>query len=117
MREKPLLIGAELCRIAAENLDDPLRDLHRQGKTILVITHDMSLVAEHCQRVVTFRDGKRVFTGTPAELFQDEVTLNRAGLRPPPAAALSVRLRAKHPDLPFLLTVGQWVEALEGKKV
>ena len=87
-----------------------LHDLHRQGKTILVITHDMSLVAEHCQRVVTFRDGKRVFTGTPAELFQDEVTLNRAGLRPPSAAALSVRLREKHPDMPFLLTVGQWVD-------
>jgi len=34
-----------------------LRDLQQQGKTILVITHDMTLVAEHCQRVVTFRAG------------------------------------------------------------
>jgi energy-coupling factor transport system ATP-binding protein len=93
-----------------------LRDLHQQGKTILIITHDMSLVAEHCQRVVTFRAGKRVFTGTPAELFQDEETLNKADLRPPPAAALSARLRLKHPGTPFLLTVEQWVNALEAKK-
>ena len=85
-----------------------LNDLQQQGKTILVITHDMSLVAEYCQRVVTFRDGKRVFTGTPTELFQNEKLLDRAGLRPPPAAALSTRLRAKYPGAPFLLTVEQW---------
>ena len=85
-----------------------LSDLQQQGKTILVITHDMSLVAEYCQRVVTFRDGKRVFTGTPTELFQNEEVLSRTGLRPPPAAALSDRLRAKYPEVPFLLTVEQW---------
>jgi energy-coupling factor transporter ATP-binding protein EcfA2 len=93
-----------------------LRDLQGQGKTILVITHDMSLVAEYCQRVVTFRDGKRVFTGTPTELFQNEEVLSRTGLRPPPAAALSDYLRAKYPEVPFLLTVEQWVKALGSKE-
>jgi len=93
-----------------------LCDLQRQGKTILVITHDMSLVAEYCQRVVTFRAGKRVFTGTPAELFQNEEVLSRMGLRPPPAAALSDRLHAKYPEVPFLLTVEEWVKALGTKE-
>ena len=93
-----------------------LCDLQGQGKTILVITHDMSLVAEYCQRVVTFRAGKRVFTGTPTELFQNEEVLSRTGLRPPPAAALSDRLRAKYPEVPFLLTVEGWVKALGSKE-
>ena len=56
------------------------RVLQRQGKTILIITHDMSLVAEHCQRVVTFSEGKVAFTGTPAALFTDSEILNRTGL-------------------------------------
>ncbi|MFZ2407436.1 MAG: MacB family efflux pump subunit [Methylobacter sp.] len=34
-----------------------LRDLHREGRTILLITHDES-VAAHAQRIITIRDGK-----------------------------------------------------------
>src|SRR5947209_20109796 len=90
-----------------------LRDLQGQGKTILVITHDMTLVAEHCQRVVTFRDGRVAFTGTPAELFDSREALEKAGLRPSPAAALSARVRKQHQEAPFLLTVEEWVRALE----
>ncbi|GER90818.1 ABC transporter ATP-binding protein [Dictyobacter vulcani] len=89
-----------------------LCELQRQGKTILVITHDMTLVAEYCQRVVAFRDGELSFTGTPAELFNSVEILQRTGLRPPAAAALATRLRARQPELPSLLTAQQWKEAL-----
>jgi energy-coupling factor transport system ATP-binding protein len=90
-----------------------LCELQRQGKTILVITHDMTLVAEYCQRVVAFRDGELSFTGTPDELFNSEEILQQTGLRPPAAAALSTYMRRTQPDFPSLLTVAQWEEALK----
>lgn len=39
-----------------------LRDLHREGRTILLITHDEK-VAAHAQRIITIRDGKIVSDG------------------------------------------------------
>ncbi|MGZ8906574.1 MAG: ATP-binding cassette domain-containing protein, partial [Methylobacter sp.] len=51
-----------------------LRDLHREGRTILLITHDES-VAAHAQRIITIRDGK--IAGDSGE--------NRSGrMLPPP---------------------------------
>jgi energy-coupling factor transport system ATP-binding protein len=93
-----------------------LCELQRQGKTILVITHDMTLVAEYCQRVVAFRDGQLSFTGTPTELFGEQTILDRTGLRPPAAAALAARIRAQQPAFPALLTVEHWRVALEQKE-
>ncbi|GAC1368160.1 MAG: ABC transporter ATP-binding protein [Ktedonobacteraceae bacterium] len=92
-----------------------LCDLQRQGKTILVITHDMTLVAEYCQRVVSFRDGQLSFTGTPTELFSQPAILERTGLRPPAAAAFAARLRCTQPDFPPLLTVAHWQTALTAR--
>lgn len=89
-----------------------LVNLQQQGKTIVIITHDMSLVAEYCQRVLAFRDGRITFTGTPRELFQNHDVLTRTGLHQPTSAALSAHLREQHPALPFLLTIQEWVAAL-----
>lgn len=92
-----------------------LRKLQEQGKTIIIITHDMTLVAEYCQRVVAFRDGTLAFTGTPAQLFGKSESLARTGLQPPAAAALANRLRKHYPHLPPLLTVEQWRELLASR--
>jgi energy-coupling factor transport system ATP-binding protein len=89
-----------------------LSELQQQGKTILIITHDMTLVAEYCQRIVSFRDGQISFTGTPAALFTDMEALNTTGLQAPASAMLTTRLRHMQPELPSLLTVQQWSKAL-----
>ncbi|MEQ9772026.1 MacB family efflux pump subunit [Pectobacterium jejuense] len=34
-----------------------LRDLHRQGNTVVIVTHDMT-IAEHAQRIIELRDGE-----------------------------------------------------------
>ncbi len=93
-----------------------LCELQRQGKTIVIITHDMTLVAEYCQRVVAFRNGRLSFTGTPEELFTTQEMLQRTGLRPPSTAALVSRFRGQQPAFPPLLTIQQWTEALGVKQ-
>jgi energy-coupling factor transporter ATP-binding protein EcfA2 len=89
-----------------------LCELQQQGKTILIITHDMTLVAEYCQRVVAFRDGQLTFTGRPATLFEQIDILQKTGLSAPGSAQVSNRLRAIYPLLPSLFTVKQWEQAL-----
>ncbi len=49
---------------------DLLRDLQREtGTAIILITHDMGVVAEMADRVIVMRDGKVVEEATTAELF------------------------------------------------
>ena len=77
-----------------------LSALHAEGRTIIVVTHDMSLVAEYAQQVLVLHQGKQLFLGPPGTLFQQPDVLARARLSLPPLAALSQRL-----DWPTLLTV------------
>lgn len=56
--------------IEVKNLiTDLIDNLHRSGKTIIVVTHDMDLVLKYCQKVFVLSSGKLVFEGTPIELF------------------------------------------------
>jgi energy-coupling factor transport system ATP-binding protein len=73
-----------------------LRELHAEGRTIIVITHDMALVAEHAQHVAVMNQGSIIFHGpTPVAFAQPEL-LNQARLTLPPMAQLAARLG--HPD-------------------
>lgn len=60
-------------------------ELRAIDATVIVITHDLALVASHANRVVAMAGGRAVFVGTPAELFQ-EGRLDELGLCPPPIA-------------------------------
>ena len=46
-----------------------VKEFNKEGKTIILVTHDMDLVAEYADIVYVMKDAKVVFTGTPAELF------------------------------------------------
>jgi energy-coupling factor transporter ATP-binding protein EcfA2 len=89
-----------------------LADLHNAGGTVLIITHDMTLVANYCQTVTVLRDGRTVFAGTSRELFSSPELLETAQLRAPQAISLSCELRKDRPDFPLLLNEREWVEAL-----
>ena len=65
------------------NIMELIKDLNRQGHTILIITHDMRLVAEYCNRVVVLNKGTILADETPRQLFTKPDLLKEARLRPP----------------------------------
>jgi energy-coupling factor transport system ATP-binding protein len=76
----------------ASMLLDKLEALAAGGRAIVVVSHDMRLVAERCQRVLVLVDGALAFDGPPADLFANEALLARAHLVPPPLWVLSRQL-------------------------
>lgn len=57
--------------------------LHRQGMTVIMITHTAWLVAEYAQRVVLLHRGELLFDGPTHELFARNDLMNAARFRVP----------------------------------
>ncbi|MFV0319194.1 MAG: ABC transporter ATP-binding protein [Microbacterium sp.] len=85
-------------RERAEELLGILGDLHREGCTVLVVTHDMQLVADHAAHVAVLSQGRLVAHGTTADVFADRELIESAGLRQPPLAATLAGIPS-HPEL------------------
>lgn len=48
-----------------------LQEMHKNGTTIILVTHDMDLVMKYCSDVFVLNHGKLIFNGTPSELFEN----------------------------------------------
>ncbi|KKX99483.1 ABC transporter ATP-binding protein [Microbacterium sp. Ag1] len=70
-------------RARAAELLDLLQGLRADGTTILIVTHDLQLVAEHASHVVLLAEGRVRATGPTAALLQDELLFTDAGLQLP----------------------------------
>jgi ABC-2 type transport system ATP-binding protein len=55
---------------------DAFHQMKNEGKTIVLVTHDMSAVEEYCDRALLLADGKVQFIGDPAEAGRDYLKLN-----------------------------------------
>lgn len=69
-----------------------LSRLNEEGKTIILITHDMRLVAEHARRVVVMSQGRILLDSDPRGAFSDPELLRQSNLEPPPVALLAHKL-------------------------
>lgn len=66
-----------------------LRDLHRRGHTVIIITHSMWVAAEYAERVVVMKDGQILLDAPTRTAFAEEQVLAEASLRPPPLLRLA----------------------------
>ena len=82
---------------SAKELMNTIVDLHKQGKTIIIITHDMDLVNEYAQKVFLLEKGKLVFEGTPSELFVHVQNYDRLDI--PKVIKLALALKEKGADI------------------
>ncbi len=85
-------------RARADELLSVLRQLNDEGTTIVVVTHDMQLVADHADRTVVVGAGRIAADAPTADVFADSGLLQRASLRPPPLGR-ALRGLSGHPEL------------------
>lgn len=60
-----------------------LKDLNDAGITIILITHNMDIIAEYCSRAILMSAGKIVFDGNSEQLFTECENLYELGLVKP----------------------------------
>jgi len=76
---------------AKEIMDLAVR-LHEEGQTIIVITHDMNLAAEYCDRMIIMAGGHIILDAPTREAFRSQEALRTSSLRPPQVTQLGQAL-------------------------
>jgi energy-coupling factor transport system ATP-binding protein len=82
--------------------------LHREGRTVIVITHHLHLMPDYAERMVVLGEG-RVLLDAPLREAYHQIEILRSSFLVPPQAVLLAR--ALRPPLP-LVTPEEMAEAL-----
>ena len=83
---------------SAKDLMNLIVDFHKRGKTIIVITHDMNLVSAYAKKTFLLENGKLIFAGSPAELFDYASSYDRLDI--PEVVKLATKLNEKGMNIP-----------------
>lgn len=62
---------------------DQIAKLHKDGLTVILVSHSMEDVAKYADRIIAMNSGKVAFDGTPKEVFRHYKELERMGLSAP----------------------------------
>jgi len=62
--------------VLTDLLIERIEALNRDGKTFVIIEHDMDFVMQHCDPVIALAEGRVVFQGTPAEAQANPILLD-----------------------------------------
>jgi energy-coupling factor transporter ATP-binding protein EcfA2 len=94
--------------LGAKAMMSLVRELNENGHTIVMITHDMSLVAEHSRRALVFAEGALIADASPHELFSSADILQRGTLVAPQIATLAAVLGCPQPVTTIAEFCAQW---------
>ncbi|MEM3561366.1 MAG: ABC transporter ATP-binding protein, partial [Nitrososphaerota archaeon] len=86
-----------------------------ERRTIIVITHNMRVVAEHCDRVIMMSNGRAIFDGSVKEAFTSEKILEQAFLKPPQITEFAKMLK-NYGFKEDIITLEEMINSIEFKK-
>jgi energy-coupling factor transport system ATP-binding protein len=92
-----------------------VKELHRQGHTIIFVTHDMELVARYAKRVIVLSQGKILIDDTCRKVFYQPEILRETNLFPPQVARLVQQFGAAQPWLGKALSVAELYDQIRQK--
>jgi energy-coupling factor transport system ATP-binding protein len=94
-----------------------MESLHRLneefGKTIVIITHNMKTVANHCDRAIVLSKGSLILDGTPKEVFTQNEELIKADIYPPQVTRLGQSLAERFKFPRDVLSVQEMIDLLK----
>jgi energy-coupling factor transport system ATP-binding protein len=110
-------------------LDEPVAGLDPRGKrellallhnlkksivkTIIIVSHDMNVISENCNRCAVFNEGEIYAVGTPKEIFSHGEKLIELGLQMPVTAFITNQLKNIGIDADNNFTVNDFIRAIE----
>ncbi len=101
--QTPILILDEptsgLDQRSSDELMSILQQRNEAGHLIILITHDMRLVAEHVPRCIVMHDGQLLTQGATREVMSQTAQLNQTRLEPPQITQLAAQLGVVNPVL------------------
>jgi energy-coupling factor transport system ATP-binding protein len=103
MRPEILVLDEPAAGLDPQSREDMLQliaGLHRQGATIVMISHSMDDVARFATRAVVMEHGTIAMEGPPEEIFRHAERLEQMGLDVPSVCKLGLRLREMGIDCP-----------------
>jgi energy-coupling factor transport system ATP-binding protein len=71
-------------------------ELHKRGKTVITITHDIDFCAENFDRVIALAKGQVLLDGPAGSVLGQEEVLSQTYVDPPQLTRLGKRLGIKH---------------------
>lgn len=96
------------------DLADIARRLNEMGRTVLMVTHDMDLIAEYTHRLIVMGNGGVLLDGPTAEVFQQVETLAETFITPPQVTQLAQAL-AGYGVSGNILVADELVRTVKGK--
>ncbi len=84
-----------------------LEKLNKVGTTVIVVSHDMDLIARYAKRVVVLKEGRVLLDGPTRAVFSREDLLAETDLAPPYVTRIGNRLREY--GIPTVLTVEELI--------
>ena len=78
---------------SAQDLLARVHALWEQGHTIILVSHDMRLVAEHAPQTLVMHQGRVLAHGPTAQVLVEDAALRQAQIRPPQVRQLAQRLQ------------------------
>lgn len=78
-----------------------IEKLHKSGKTIVMVCHDMEVVADFADRVIVMTYGEMVADGPTFDILRNSEILKRSDLIAPQIISISQELVARNPELAY----------------
>lgn len=98
---------AGLDPVGRKEIMDLFKNLQEQGRTVILITHNMDDVANYAEEMVVIHDAKVVASGKPKDIFNDKKLLKNDILTLPRSAVFAQKLAQREfsfPQLPITIS-------------